>query len=101
MQTQLYALHPIMLAKQIREAIGDQRHKDVAKQLGITVQYLDYILAGQRALSKQVAAKLHLLGLNGLELYLSQEIHSYLRAAYHTDGGDPIGKKHFEKEEAA
>jgi plasmid maintenance system antidote protein VapI len=100
-QTQLYALHPIMVAKKIREAIGEKglSQKEAAKQLGVSAQYLNDILKARRGVSAEIAVRLHCFGIGGLEIYLGQEIHSYLCAAYHTEGGDPIGKAHFEKEE--
>jgi plasmid maintenance system antidote protein VapI len=99
--TRLYAIHPIMVAKKIREAIGEKclSQKEAAKQLGVSAQYLNDILKARRGVSAEIAVKLHCFGIGGLELYLGQEIHHYLCAAYHTEeSGDPIGKHHFEGE---
>jgi hypothetical protein len=98
--TRLYAVHPIMVAKRIREAIGDRSQRETAKLLGIQNSHLSEVLTGVRALPVKTAVRLHLIGIGGLELYLGQEIHRYLCVAYHTEErGDPIGKHHFEDEE--
>jgi hypothetical protein len=100
MLTQLYAIHPIMVAKRIREAIGDRSQREVAKILGIQNSHLSEVLTGVRSLPIKTAVRLHIIGLDGMALYLGQEIHHYLCTAYHTECGDPIGKRHFEEDEA-
>jgi plasmid maintenance system antidote protein VapI len=65
--------HPIMIAKIIRDAVGDKHQREIARVLGITQQYVSLLLGGERELSREVAAKLHRIGLDGRDLYAMQE----------------------------
>jgi plasmid maintenance system antidote protein VapI len=65
--------HPIMIAKIIRDAIGDRHQREIARVLGITQQYVSLLMSGERALSPEVAAKLHRIGIDGRHLYAMQE----------------------------
>lgn len=93
--------HPIVAPSLITKALAGHSQKEIAAKLGISPQYLSDIINLRRNLSPEVAAKLHLIGLDGLDLFLGQAIHQYLCAAYHNPNGDPLGAKHFEPEKSA
>jgi hypothetical protein len=92
-------LHPIQIAGIIRRALEHQPAKQSAEELGIKPQYLCDILKARRGLSPQVACRLHEFKLDGLELMISQTIHSYFCASSHDPNGDPRGKKAMEAPE--
>jgi hypothetical protein len=89
-------LHPIQIFGIIRRALEHQPDKLSAEMLGIKPQSLCDILKARRGLSSQVACRLHEFGLDGLDLMISQTIHSYFVACKHDPNGDPRGKKAWE-----
>lgn len=84
--------HPIMIAKLIRDRIGDRTQKEVARDLGITAAYLNDILQARRCISPTVAARLHKIGLDGRMIYLAQEGRRFEIASRNEAGNDLHGR---------
>ena len=99
MSKQRYAapwLHPIQIAGDIKRATAHLPRKEAAKALGVTAHRLDEITSAIESLTPKVACRLHQFGLDGLELFLAQAVHSYFCASTHDPNGDPRGKKAME-----
>ena len=72
----LLAYHPIMIAREIRNALnrGGISHEDAAKRLEVSTRCLTELLTVARLLTPEIAARLHRVGIdNGRSLYLAQE----------------------------
>ena len=72
----LLAYHPIMIAREIRNAMNRAglSHEDAAKRLGVSTRHISDLLTGTCPLTPESAARLHRIGIdNGRSLYLAQE----------------------------
>jgi len=74
------ARSPEEIATIIREGLGELSQREAAKLLGITPAYMNDILQHRRPISAVVASRLDTVGVDGLELFLSQAMCSYFAA---------------------
>lgn len=92
------ALHPSQVIGRIRRAIkakypwlaihDSDDMKEVAKLIGVSRTHLNRVMALREVLSPHAAAKMHLLDIDGLALYLGQAAHRYWCACQHDVNSD-------------
>lgn len=70
----MLAWHPVMIAKELRAALGDKPTRKVAVSLGLSVQELGDLLCGIEGLTPMIAARLTIeYKIDGRRLYMQQE----------------------------